>query len=121
MEHHSKIVPLKYKTMGYHEYKKCIESCLRSAALCNHCATSCLQEDDVSMMAQCIQLDMECAALCYAAAQLMSLGSSKAAAVCQLCATACEACADECAKHNNEHCKECADACMECAAECKKM
>ncbi len=29
-------------------------------------------------MAKCIQLEMECAAVCYVAAQLMSLGSEKA-------------------------------------------
>ena len=62
---------------GYHEYKNCIDACLRCAAICNHCASSCTQEEDVKMMARCIQLDMECAAICYAAAQLMSLGSDK--------------------------------------------
>ncbi|MDZ4810855.1 MAG: four-helix bundle copper-binding protein [Bacteroidota bacterium] len=73
------------------------------------------------MMAKCIQLDMECAALCYAAAQLMSLGSDKSIELCKLCAEACEACADECAKHDNVHCKECADACRNCAEECRLM
>ena len=107
--------------MGYHEYKKCIDACLACAAVCNHCAASCLQEPDTKMMAKYIQLDMECAALCYAAAQLMSLGGAGAAALCQLCATACEACAAECSKHDNKHCKECAEACTACAAECKKM
>ena len=38
------------------------------------------------MMAKCIQLDMECAAICYAAAQLMSLGSEKAKDICRICA-----------------------------------
>lgn len=107
--------------MGYHENKKCIEACLACAAICNHCAASCLMEEDTKMMAACIQLDMECAVLCYAAAQLMSLGSDKANAVCRICAELCEACALECSKHENEHCKECAAACNACAAECKKM
>ncbi len=73
------------------------------------------------MMAKCIQLDMECATLCYAAAQLMSLGSDKAKELCKLCAEACQKCADECAKHDNEHCKECAEACRKCAEACSKM
>jgi hypothetical protein len=107
--------------MGYHENKKCIDACLACAAVCNYCAASCLQEPDVKMMARCIQLDMECAALCYASAQLMSLGSSKTAELCRLCAAACQACAAECTKHDNEHCKECADACTACAEECKNM
>ena len=74
------------------------------------------------MMARCIQLDMECAAICYAAAQLMSLGSEEATALCAVCARVCEACGDECSKHKHmEHCLECAEACLHCAAECRKM
>jgi hypothetical protein len=84
---------------GYHQYQSCIEACLRCAALCNHCASSCLQEEHLHMMARCVQLDMECAAICYASAQLMSLGSDRAAAICRICADACEACAAECSKH----------------------
>ena len=72
-------------------------------------------------MASCIQLDMECTVLCYAAAQLMSMGSTKAMDICKLCAEACEACADECSKHDNEHCKACAAACRKCAKACKNM
>jgi len=73
------------------------------------------------MMAKCIQLDMECAALCYAAAQLMSLGSSKAKELCLLCAEVCEACAAECGMHKMIHCQECAAACKTCAEECREM
>ena len=72
-------------------------------------------------MAQCIQLDMECAAICYAAAQLMSLGSKEAPALCKICADICTACGDECAKHDNDHCRECAEMCHKCAEECRKM
>ena len=71
------------------------------------------------MMANCIQLDMECAAICYAAAQLMSLGSDNAIEICSICANVCEACAAECRQHQNEHCQECADACAECAEACR--
>lgn len=73
------------------------------------------------MMARCIQLDMECAALCYASAQLMSLGSDRAQELCRLCADACEACGEECGKHDNEHCQECAKTCRQCAEECRRM
>ena len=65
--------------MDYHTYKACIDACLRCAVICNHCAKSCTLEPDVTMMARCIQLDMECAAICYASAELMSLHSTKAA------------------------------------------
>jgi len=106
---------------GYHTYKICIEACLKCAAICNHCASSCTQEEEIKMMARCIQLDMECSAACYAAAQLMSLGSQKAKELCRICADICEICGHECGKHQTEHCQECADACKQCAEECRKM
>ena len=106
---------------GYHTYQNCIDACLLCASLCNHCASSCLQEDDVKMMAKCIQLDMECAAICYASAQLMSLGSTEATRLCSICADICDRCGEECGKHSNQHCQECAAACKRCAEECRKM
>lgn len=105
--------------MNYHQHKACIEACLACAALCNHCASSCTGENDVTMMAQCIQLDMECAVTCYATAQLLSLGSDLAKDITRICAEICTRCAEECSKHDNEHCRECADACRKCAEACK--
>src|SRR3954466_12461194 len=98
---HENVITISKKCVmkNYLHYKVCIEACLNCAAICNHCASSCTQEQDVKMMARCIQLDMECAALCYAAAQLMSLGSSKAMDICRICADLCEACGTECGKH----------------------
>ena len=116
------IFTFKYSVMGnYHTNQSCIEACLRCAAVCNHCASSCTREDNIKMMAGCIQLDMECAAICYAAAQLMSLGSSKANEICVICASICDQCAKECGKHNTEHCRECAKTCSRCAEECRNM
>jgi hypothetical protein len=113
----SKLIIMK----GYHQYRRCIEACLRCAAICNHCGSSCTQEEDIKMMARCIQLDMECAAICYAAAQLMSLGSSRAEELCRICAEICEECGSECGKHQREHCQECAEMCRTCAEECRRM
>jgi hypothetical protein len=107
--------------MGYHEWKSCIDACLQCAAVCNHCAISCTQEDDVKMMAKCIELDMQCASVCYAAAQLMSMGSSEAAKLCAICADICKACGAECGKHHTSHCQECSKLCNACAEECQKM
>ncbi len=104
--------------MGYHENKKIIEACLKCAVLCNHCAASCLEESDTKMMVKCIQMDMECATICYATAQLLSLGSKHAKAITKLCAALCEDCATECKKHENVHCQECAKACKDCAEAC---
>lgn len=104
--------------MDYHENKKIIEASLKCAALCNHCAASCLQENDTKMMVKCIQLDMECAAICYATAQLLSLGSKHSKAIAKLCAEFCNECAEECGKHEDKHCQECAAACKACADAC---
>src|SRR5664279_232334 len=86
-------------TMNYHDYQDCIQACLACAAICNHCASSCLKEENPKMMALCIQLDMECASVCYNAAQLMSLGSSRAQRICKICAEICTDCANECEQH----------------------
>ena len=106
---------------NYHTYQACIEACLKCAAICNHCASSCTKEENIAMMSNCIQLDMECSAICYTAAQLMSLGSEKANEICRICADICEKCGAECSNHESEHCQECAVICKECASECRKM
>lgn len=73
------------------------------------------------MMSRCIQLGMECASICYASAELMSLGSSKAKDLCRICADICEACGEECGKHQAEHCRQCASKCLACAKACRSM
>jgi glucosamine 6-phosphate synthetase-like amidotransferase/phosphosugar isomerase protein len=107
--------------MNYHDYKSCIDSCLKCAAICNYCASACLQEKDVTMMARCAELDMQCATACYSAAQMMSLGNDRADEYCRICADICRECADECSRHEQEHCQQCAKACRECAEECAMM
>lgn len=102
-------------------YQSCINACMQCAEACDHCAASCLLEENVTMMARCIQLDMECSSICKTAAQLMHLQSSHANAVCQICADICIACAEECEKHGHEHCRRCAGMCRDCAAECMSM
>lgn len=57
------------------EHRECIEQCYECAAACDICASSCLREDNVEMMKHCIQLDMQCAAICRPAAQFMALES----------------------------------------------
>lgn len=103
------------------DYQSCIDTCNNCASACNHCAASCTREEDVEMMAKCIRLDMECAALCTATATLMSLGSDKSKELCRICADLCIECAEECEKHHHDHCLQCAAACRECASQCQIM
>ena len=104
---------------GYHQYKLCIEACMRCAALCKHAVVSSLKETDPAIMVKCVQLALECAAICTTTAELMSLGSDKVAEMAKICATIADACAEEFSKHTNEHSQECAEACTKCADECE--
>ena len=40
-------------------YQACIQACSNCALVCETCAASCLREDDVKMMARCIELDRD--------------------------------------------------------------
>lgn len=100
---------------------ECLRLCNECAAACFECASACLKEPDVTPMARCIALDMECADLCQLAAAAMARGDAHKKAVFSLCADVCKACGDECAKHAMDHCKRCADACKKCAESLRSM
>jgi hypothetical protein len=106
--------------MAHQTHQACIEACNACATACDHCFASCLQEQDVKMMAR-FALVADCAALCRLAAGYMARGSDLAKQICQQCAQVCEACADECARHGLDHCQACAEACRRCAQECRAM
>lgn len=104
--------------------KDCIDACMACASTCDYCASSCLNEANVMDLRRCIRLDLECAAICRAAAEVMSLNGQFSEQLCSLCAEICHACADECQRHAEmgmEHCRECAEACRKCAAACEEM
>jgi hypothetical protein len=105
----------------HEKFQSCIDACIACAIACEHCASECLKEGDIKMMVRCIELDRECASVCRATAELMSMNGPHATLLCHACADICELCARECALHEMEHCQECADECEACADECKKM
>ncbi|GAB2484600.1 MAG: four-helix bundle copper-binding protein [Comamonas sp.] len=102
-------------------YQTCIEACDACAASCNACLSACLLEDDVKMLARCISLDIDCAAMCQLAAAAMARNSEMAKHLCRICSEICLACANECGKHVHEHCKQCAEECRRCAKTCLEM
>ncbi|HKR06979.1 MAG TPA: four-helix bundle copper-binding protein [Bacteroidia bacterium] len=102
----------------HQEHKEIIRQLNDCANECNHCFNACLQEDDVKMMARCIELDRDCADICQLTASMLARNSEHAHHLLKECADICEACAEECAKHKNEHCKSCAEACRKCAEAC---
>lgn len=89
------------------------------AAACNHCSTSCLQEKDIAMMAECIRRDLDCAQICAVTFAFVSRESDHARHLLKECEEICKKCAEECGKHAHfDHCKECAEACHKCAQAC---
>ncbi len=106
--------------MAHQLNKQLIVALNNCATECNHCTTACLEEKDVNMLAKCISLDIDCAAICTLTSSLLSRGSEHGKHLLKECAEVCNACADECEKHaeHMEHCKKCAEACRACATAC---
>ncbi|MCD8072123.1 MAG: four-helix bundle copper-binding protein [Alistipes sp.] len=78
---------------------------------CNHCFTSCLMEDDVKMMADCIRLDKDCIEACTFAMKFLYKRSRFKREVLMLCKNIYIVCSEECSKFQNDHCRMCAEAC----------
>ena len=67
------------------KYQSCIDACNACAESCELCATSCLREEDVKMLSRCIQLDRDCATVCWTASQVMSRDSEFVKQICNIC------------------------------------
>lgn len=105
--------------MARQQRQSCIRACLECAQECEHCATACLDEHEVSAMAECIRRDRDCSAICCMAAVYVSRDSRFATEICRICADVCDACGQECRRHEAEHCQRCALACERCAGACR--
>jgi hypothetical protein len=100
--------------MKNHNHEQLIRTLLDCALACEHCATSCLQEEDV----KCIKLDRDCADICVQGARLLQRDSDIGHQYLVLCEEICRMCGDECSKHQMDHCQRCAAACRQCAEAC---
>lgn len=65
------------------KFENCLRACNACADACDSCATACLKEQDVATIAECIRLDMDCAAICRLAAGYMARGSARARDICK--------------------------------------
>lgn len=99
-------------------YSELVESLENCVAACNNCASSCLNEDNVRSMAECIKLNLDCADACHLTLKLLARDSNHAMAVVELCKDICAECAAECEKHEQDHCRQCAKACQRCEMNC---
>jgi hypothetical protein len=100
-----------------------LDECART---CTLCADACLGEEMVDQLRRCIGLNLDCAALCRAAGDVIARQSEPDPAVLratrEACAAACAACGAECASHADmhEHCKVCAESCQRCEDACRR-
>ncbi|WP_374948964.1 four-helix bundle copper-binding protein [Mucilaginibacter sp.] len=106
--------------MERHDHTAILEKLLACVAACEHCATACLNEDDVKPMVRCVTLDRDCADICSLTARLLQRESEIAHQFLVLCEEICIMCAKECDMHEHDHCQACAEACRQCAEACHK-
>ena len=95
------------------------------------CAQACiadtdadLGEQDVTEMARCIRLCLNCTDVCTATAGVLSRPADYDADVArpllQACVAICKRCGDECERHAHmQHCRVCAEACRRCEQACR--
>lgn len=108
--------------MSHQENKKLLGILNNCAEACDRCATACLDEVDIKMLAGCIRLDMDCARICRCVADFIAPGSEHTPALLNICADICTECSHECDKHSHmKHCADCTHACRECAEACRTM
>jgi hypothetical protein len=105
--------------MKIHNENSLMEMLVACAATCNSCMSQCLEEKDVRKMTACIQLDIDCAAICSLAASYISRNSKFIRDILPICNDICIACAEECEKHPMDHCKRCAAICRQCSEQCQ--
>ena len=102
----------------------CVNACLDCAQACIICADACLAEQQPDRLGRCIGLNLACADLCRAAANVESrrtcADGRASRLILEACARICRLCADECATHAamHEHCRICADVCRACEEAC---
>ncbi|RYY96871.1 MAG: four-helix bundle copper-binding protein [Chitinophagaceae bacterium] len=101
-----------------HPHRALINTLLECAQACEQCMSACLDEPDVTPMAYCIELDRDCAELCFLGARLLLRDSEIAQSYLRVCEEACRLCAEACSMHDHDHCKRCAEACRRCEEAC---
>lgn len=107
---------------------RCIEACYDCAQACSACADGCLGEDDVTHLAKCVRLNLDCGDICHTTGRVVNRQTEYDAdltrAIVQACIRACRSCGEECEQHGRhgmEHCRICAEACRACEQACDEL
>lgn len=104
-----------------------IDAVVECAQTCTACADACLSEDMVAELRTCIRMNLDCADVCTATANVLSRHTGYDAnltrAQLEACVRACRSCAEECSRHAgmHEHCAVCAESCRRCEAACAEL
>jgi hypothetical protein len=108
--------------MAHATFQDCIAACDACAQTCDHCATAYQQEPDVAILAECIRLDPDCAAICRLASGAMTRANSAVPDICAACALVCDRGVQECERHKElEHGAECSENSRACTEKCRRM
>jgi hypothetical protein len=97
------------------------------ATACASCADACVAEPDVTPLRAAIRLNLDCAAICVATADVLARRNAPdfevLRALLHACVVASAACAAECERHAPSvmHCRICAAACRTCEAACRRI
>lgn len=93
---------------------------INCAIVSESCETACLNEDNITLLARCIELTRDCADICMLGARIVQRESEIEEEYRKLIVSMCLMCAEECRKHAHEHCRICAEECEACAQACEK-
>lgn len=107
------------KTGTLSSQKELQQKLINCAIVCEECEAACLNEDNITLLARCIELNRDCADLCIQAARLLQRQSEIETDYLLVCEKMCRMCAEECRKHNHDYCQACAVECEACAAACR--
>jgi hypothetical protein len=88
---------------------------IQCALICEECEAACLNEENITLMARCIELTRDCADICIQGARLLQRQFEVADEYLLLIDKICKTCSEECRKHNFDYCQECANVCEACA------
>ena len=112
------------------------DACLDCALACRVCADACLGEERLDELRNCIQMNLDCADVCFATGALAIRRLSRKGnpvipgtgfddrvmkLIFETCTVVCGRCEDECMRHaeRHKHCRRCAEICRSCAQTCR--
>jgi hypothetical protein len=101
--------------------KELLQKLIECALTCEACEAACLNEENITLLARCIELNRDCADICLHASRLVQRDSEIAEEYMTVCEKICRMCAEECNKHNLDYCKTCAETCLACADACHEL